>query len=194
MAEYNLNKMNRKELLELLLQQISDNEKMREQIKELKVQISDVQKDYERQLADRRIELSKAGSMAEAALRLNRVFADADLAVQQYQENIKKYSDNAESMAKSIKDEANREAATILTAARNEAEKTKTNARISAQAMLDKAKQDAEVIITNAQKQASRTRIDADKYQKDVKEKMTELYSTYKGLQSIMGALGDKAL
>lgn len=194
MTEYNLNKMNRKELLELLLQQISDNEKMREQIKELKVQISDVQKDYERQLADRRIELSRAGSMAEAALRLNRVFADADLAVQQYQENIKKYSDNAESMAKSIKDEANREAATILTAARNEAEKTKTNARISAQAMLDKAKQDAEVITANAQKQASRTRMDADKYQKDVKEKMNELYSTYKGLQSIMGALGDKAL
>ena len=194
MAEYNLNKMNRKELLELLLQQISDNEKMREQIKELKIQLSDVQKEYERQLADRKIELSRAGSMAEAALRLNKVFADADLAVQQYQENIKKYSDNAESMAKSIKDEANREAATILTAARNEAEKTKTNARISAQGMLDKAKQDAEVITTNAQKQASRTRMDADKYQKDVKEKMTELYSTYKGLQSIMGALGDKAL
>ena len=194
MADYNLNKMNRKELLELLLQQINENEALREKLKEAEAKMLSVQQDCERQLAERKIELSKAGSMAEAALRLNKVFIDADLAVQQYHENIKRYSMNAEAMAVSAKDKANREAEAILASAKAEAEKTKTNARLAVQTTLDKAKREAETIIGDAQKQSSRIRFEAEQYQKDVKEKMTELYSTYRGLQSIMGALEDKTL
>lgn len=194
MADLDLNKMNRKELLELLLQQISENETMKERLKAMEAEISATKEDCKKQLSDRRIELSRAGTMAEAAMRLNKVFIDADLAVQQYHENIKKYSENAETLAKSIKDDAKREADAILAAAKSEAEKTRAGARISAQSALDKAKRDAEAVISDAQKQASRIRLEADQYQKTVKEKMAELYSTYKGLQSILGTLGDKTL
>lgn len=183
MEEYKLEKMNRKELLELLLQQVSENEAMKEQLKALKTEMTAVQQDCEKRLADRRIELSRAGTMAEAALRLNRVFADADLAVRQYHENIKKYSENAEALANSIKEEADRKADEILAAA----EKTRTSAEASAQSILEKARQDAEKILNDAGKQASDIRLEADEYQKEVKGKMKDLYSTYESLQSILG-------
>ena len=44
----------------------------------------------EAQLRDRRILIDKAGSIAEAALQLNNVFEDADRAVQQYLENVRR--------------------------------------------------------------------------------------------------------
>lgn len=193
MADYNLNKMSRKELLELLLQQIDDNEAMRQQLEAVDAEMLALQEDCERQLADRQIELSKAGTMAEAALRLNKVFADADLAVQQYQENIKRYSLNAEAMAASLKEDAAREAGEILASARSEAERTLANAHASVQSALNEAKQEAETIVADARQEADRIRREADQYRKGVKEKMTDLYSTYRGLQSLMGALGDDA-
>ena len=188
MSENALSKMSRKELLELLLEQISEKEKIYEQISALETQIFEIQKKYERKLADRRLDISKSGTMAEAALRLNKVFEDADLAVQQYQENIKRSSESAEAQAKAIREEAE----AILAAAKSEAEKTRASAELIAQTESEKARQAAEKIIMDAKEQAIRTRREADEYQKAVTEKMTELYSSFKGLQAIIEVLGDK--
>ena len=78
MTDKELHKLSRKELLEMLLAQIQENEKLKEELRRA-----------ERQLSDRRLLQENAGSMAEAAMRLNAVFEAADRAAQQYLENVR---------------------------------------------------------------------------------------------------------
>lgn len=78
MTDRELRRLSRGELLEMLIEQTEEN-------RQLKIRLEQA----EAQLRDRRIEIQKAGTLAEAALRLNRVFEDADRAAQQYLENLR---------------------------------------------------------------------------------------------------------
>lgn len=82
MTDRELRKLSRAELLELLLEETRENEKLRAQVEEM-----------EEQLKDRRILLGQAGSIAEAALRLNGVFEAAEAAAQQYLENVRRLAE-----------------------------------------------------------------------------------------------------
>ena len=68
--------------LEMLIAQTEEN-------RQLKIRLERA----EAQLRDRRIAVEKAGSLAEAALQLNRVFEAADKAAQQYLENVRLMSE-----------------------------------------------------------------------------------------------------
>ena len=83
MTDKELKRLSRTELLELLLEQVEENEALRAEISDLK-----------EQLADRVIKLEKAGSIAEAALRLNGVFEAAEAAAKQYIESLKELEKN----------------------------------------------------------------------------------------------------
>lgn len=78
MTDRELRRLSRGELLEMLIEQTEEN-------RQLKIRLEQA----EAQLRDRRIQIQKAGTLAEAALRLNRVFEDADKAAQQYLENLR---------------------------------------------------------------------------------------------------------
>ena len=78
MTDKELRRLSRSELLEMMISLTEENEK-------LKIRLEQA----EAQLNDRRILIDKAGSIAEAALQLNRVFEAADRAVQQYLENVR---------------------------------------------------------------------------------------------------------
>lgn len=75
-----LKKLSRGDLLEMLIEQMKENDRLKAEL---------VQKD--KQLADRRIEIENAGSIAQAALKLNGVFEEAQAAADQYLENIKSF-------------------------------------------------------------------------------------------------------
>ena len=79
MTDKELRRLSRAELLEMLLAQTEENERLRKRLVEV-----------ERSLDDRRIEVSRAGSLAEASLRLNGVFQAADQAANQYLENVRR--------------------------------------------------------------------------------------------------------
>lgn len=90
MNQKELKHLKRAELLEMLIQLKKENDA-------LSLQLEDTQ----RQLKDRKIQLAQAGSMAEAALKLNGVFEAADNAAAQYLESLqyatsnqKKYCDS----------------------------------------------------------------------------------------------------
>lgn len=85
MTDRELKKLSRAELLELLLEQSKENERLLAQVSQL-----------EAQLANREIHVEKAGSIAEASLQLNGVFQAAENACAQYIENIKRLSDRQE--------------------------------------------------------------------------------------------------
>ena len=73
MTEKELRKLNRAELLELLLELSRENETLQAQLKQA-----------ETALADRRLQMEEAGSIAEAALRLSGIFEAAQEAADQY--------------------------------------------------------------------------------------------------------------
>lgn len=77
MNEKELKKLNRKQLLELLLQQTEHADSLQLQLDETK-----------RELENRILQVNEAGSIAEASLELNGVFEAAQAAAQQYLENI----------------------------------------------------------------------------------------------------------
>lgn len=78
MTDKELRKLRRGELLEMLLEQTKENERLKKQIADL-----------EAQLEDRKIILKQSGSIAEAALKLNGVFEAAQKAAEQYLENVR---------------------------------------------------------------------------------------------------------
>lgn len=85
MTDKELKRLSRAELLEMLLAQVEENEK-------LKIHMNEMQA----LLDSRQIMLNEAGSIAEAALRLNGVFEAAEAAAAQYLENIRRISSEKE--------------------------------------------------------------------------------------------------
>lgn len=79
MTDKELRKLRRSDLLELLIEAEKRNEKLNEENQTLREQIK-----------EKKINISKAGSIAEAALLLNGVFEAAQEAANQYIENVKR--------------------------------------------------------------------------------------------------------
>lgn len=79
MTSQELKKLSRADLLELLLEERKENERLRSQLKMA----------Y-KGLMDRKIQIKKVGSIAEAALQLNDVFEAAQAAADQYLENVRR--------------------------------------------------------------------------------------------------------
>lgn len=82
MTDKELRRLSRSELLEMLIIQTKENERLRSELERAQAE-----------LADRRILLGNCGSMAEAALRLNRVFEAVDKAALQYLQNIQRLAE-----------------------------------------------------------------------------------------------------
>lgn len=78
MAERELKKMNRSELIEIIYAQQKEEHELRDKIKQL-----------EEKLTEKNIILEKSGSIAEASLRLNKIFEDAQAAADQYVESVR---------------------------------------------------------------------------------------------------------
>ena len=91
MTERDLKKLNRTDLLELLLQQSREMEQLQDELAQAK-----------HQLSRRTIVLNEAGSIAEAALQLNGVFAAAENACAQYIESIQHLSGQQEEICQQM--------------------------------------------------------------------------------------------
>ena len=78
MTEKELKRLRRADLLELLIEQTEENQRLREQLDAAQAQ-----------LADRAIRIEKSGTLAEAAVQLSGVFEAAHDACARYIENIR---------------------------------------------------------------------------------------------------------
>ena len=84
MADKELKKLSRAELLELLLLQTKENERLQAELDEAL-----------QQLADRRLRLAECGDLAQAALAVNGVMEAAQAAARQYLDNIRAMEEEA---------------------------------------------------------------------------------------------------
>lgn len=92
MDKKSLKRIKRKELLEIMLEQAK-------RIKELEDKLALTTKELE----NKRITINESGSIAEASLKLNNIFTDAQSAIDQYLDNVK---DNCQKMEEEIRKKA----------------------------------------------------------------------------------------
>lgn len=83
MERRDFNRMRRSELLELLQEQVQQNRTLQEKVKKL-------EKELEARPVESKIHYEKVGSLAEASLRLNRVFEAADRAASDFLKNLRR--------------------------------------------------------------------------------------------------------
>lgn len=103
MTDKELRRLTRFELLQMLIEQVEENSALQDKLAQA-----------ESELKDRQIRIDNAGSLAEASLSLNGVFKAAEEAAQQYLENIRRMSDNQESICRDMKLKAEKEASEIV--------------------------------------------------------------------------------
>lgn len=84
MTERELRKLSRLDLLELLVRQVEENERLRAELKQA-----------QEQLESRELMLENAGSIAQASLQISRVFEAAQMAADVYLENVRRMARDA---------------------------------------------------------------------------------------------------
>ena len=103
MTEKDLKKLSRADLLEMLIDQSEELKKVQENLRVA-----------EEKLNERQLAVDEAGSIAEAALRLNGVFEAAQASCEQYMENIRTLSDRQEEVCRKREEESVQQAALRL--------------------------------------------------------------------------------
>lgn len=91
MTDRQLRRLKRVELLDMLIEQGKLVEAQTAEVKELREKVADLEK----QLAERKLDLEEAGSLAEASIRIAGVFEAAQEAAMIYLDNLRDRSDNA---------------------------------------------------------------------------------------------------
>lgn len=126
MTDNELSKLNRKELLEILLKLSVENQELRGKLKRM-----------EASLHDRQIKIDAAGSIAEASLQLNGVFESAQAACKQYMENIEALSQRQEAVCARMEAESQARANAMLQNAQAQCDEMIKNAQAQSAAYWD---------------------------------------------------------
>lgn len=129
MTDQELRKLGRGDLLQMLLEQSRENQRLQEELDAAKAA-----------LADRSIKLNEAGSIAEASLRLNGIFEAAQLACQQYTDNIKELSQRQEAICSQREQESQEQAAKLVADAEKRAAELEQITKQQCDVMLAAAK------------------------------------------------------
>lgn len=95
MTNKELQRLSRKELLEILLEQNRENDNLKKQLEKNK-----------QELDNRQLMINNAGSIAEASLQINQVFDTAQRAAEQYLENVRALSGRQEQVCKQMEEDA----------------------------------------------------------------------------------------
>lgn len=103
MTSKDLKRMSRSELLQMLLALIEENERLKAQLE-----------DASTHLDNNQVHCDHVGSLAEAALQINGVFAGAENAAQQYLQYIKDIYDQQSAIFEQVESEAYRRAESII--------------------------------------------------------------------------------
>ena len=103
MAKTDLQKLTRAELLELLIEQTKRADELEAQLAEARAQ-----------LQSREIAINEAGSIANAALKINGVLTAAEDAASQYLENIKLHTSQQQEICQKIEADARQHASEII--------------------------------------------------------------------------------
>lgn len=126
MTELELKHLRRADLVEILLDLSKENEILRAQLERARTQ-----------LADRTIAVENAGSLAEAALRLNGVFEAAQAACDQYTQNLRQRMAEQDEICRRMEQEAQKKCDQMLEEAKAQADAYRKEAEQAVQEMVN---------------------------------------------------------
>ena len=152
LTEKEMKKLSRTDLLRMLIDQGEEMEALKEELEKAKAEIS-----------EREIKLTEAGSIAEAALKINGVFEAAQAASQQYLENVKHLSERQDALAR-IKERETRE----------KCERQILETKEKCDAMIAKAEKESKV------------------YWEDVSKRLEKFYNEHIGLRELLSMVYSK--
>lgn len=144
MTSKELRRLSRRDLLEMLISQTRELNQLRQELGEA-----------HEALNTRQILLSNSGSIAEAALQLNKVFEAAQAAADQYLESIRRNSEEDSLMPLLTTSLLSGEEQEILEQVRQECAAMRAQTEAECQAMRDAAQKDCESMIAAAKKFAA---------------------------------------
>lgn len=110
MKEKELKRMSRGELLQLLIDRTREIEHLQTRLSRAQGEVAHARTE----LADRSIAIEKAGSIAEAAIRVNKVFENAQKAADDYLNEIRQRRQEQEKTCERLLDEARQKAEEII--------------------------------------------------------------------------------
>lgn len=140
MTDQELKKLRRSDLLELLIAQGKENEQLRARLAQA-----------EAQLAERKVLLTKAGSIAEASLQLNGVFEAAQAAAEQYLENVRRLSGQQEQVCARLESESRQTAERRLSEAEEACRRMEEETQRKCREMLESAEKESKSYWEEAQ-------------------------------------------
>lgn len=152
MTEKEMKKLSRTDLLRMLIDQGEEMKVLKEELEKAKAEIS-----------EREIKMTEAGSIAEAALKINGVFEAAQAASQQYLENVKHLSERQDALAR-IKERETRE----------KCERQILETKEKCDAMIAKAEKESKV------------------YWEDVSKRLEKFYNEHIGLRELLSTVYSK--
>ena len=152
MTDKDVQKLKRAELFEMLIEQSKEVERLK----------SELQSANEK-LENRKICLEKAGSIADASLLLNGVFDAAQLAAQQYLENIQYLNDNQERICDEMIQKCREKCETMERETAEACKKQLEEAALGAQARWD-----------------------------EISTKLQNFYDAHQGLREVLALVGEK--
>ena len=108
MTDRQLRKQSRLNLLKMLLEEKKEKEELLLQLQEAR-----------QQLQNRQVDIEQSGTLAEAALKLSGIFEAAEVACQQYTENIRNLSGRQEEICRKMEQETREKCDKMLEHARS---------------------------------------------------------------------------
>jgi regulator of replication initiation timing len=147
MADDELKKLKRPELLDMLAETTRENERLKAELSELRAQ-----------LANRQLDVLEAGSIAEASMKLNNVFEAAQAAADQYLDNIERLYRGRGELVR----EAQSKAQALVAQAKLDAQDQFAQVRIDADTEAEQIRSAARVAADEARQQARLAREEAD--------------------------------
>ncbi|MBS6558927.1 MAG: hypothetical protein KH355_01490 [Clostridiales bacterium] len=144
MTNKELRKLSRVALLEMLVEMGKKNEALQAENELLR----------QRQ-EDREIRIQNAGSIAKAALELNKVFEDAQAAADQYLLNIQQLQEREKQQLDEIEQQVNE----LVKEKVEETAKALEEAKRKAEHIIKEAQEQAKIITENAKKEAEKNKI-----------------------------------
>lgn len=192
MTEKELRKLGRAELLELLLEQSKENERLYELLEE-KTEL----------LEERTIAMDNAGSIAEASLQLSGVFAAAQKAADQYLDNVKVLTENQEKLCAQLEAESKEQSEKLIAESKEQSEKLLSESQEQSEKLLKESQEQSEKLINETemkcrimeeetkQKCAEMTEAaetESKQYWEEVSEKMQEFVKQQEGLKQLLSS------
>lgn len=144
MTDKELRKLNRVELLEMLLAQSKEIERLQGELKLAN-----------EKLDSREILIDNAGSIAEAALQVNDVFGVAQAAADQYLENIQSLSGRQKEVCERIERESRARTTAIINETKRRCEEMKAQTKIECDRMRRKAEEESKAYCSEVRSQLS---------------------------------------